>query len=70
MKIKKTHGIPDVPEQNKNHKNMERVQQGDTTKEMRITTKEMTERRTKMKMKSTVAKTRTGKLYDPGQTKF
>jgi hypothetical protein len=23
-----------------------------------------------MKMKSTVAKTRTGKLYDPGQTKF
>ena len=36
VKIKKTHGIPDVPEQNKNHKNMERVQQGDTTKEMRI----------------------------------
>ena len=49
---------------------MERVQEGDKIKEMRITTKEMTERRTKMKMKSTVAKTRTGKLYDPGQTKF
>ena len=66
----KAHEIPDVSEQKESHKNMERVQQGDTTKEMRITTKEMTERRTKMKMKSTVAKTRTGKLYDPGQTKF
>ena len=39
-------------------------------KKMRIITEEMTERRTKMKMKSAVAKTRTGKLYDPGQTKF
>jgi hypothetical protein len=70
VKIKKAYEIPDVSEQKESHKNMERVQEGDTTKEMRITTKEMTERRTKMKMKSTVAKTRTGKLYDPGQTKF
>ena len=70
MKIKKTHEIPDVSEQKESHKNMERVQEGDKTKEMGITTKEMTERRTKMKMKSTVTKTRTGKLYDPGQTKF
>ena len=35
----KAHEIPDVSEQKESHKNMERVQQGDTTKEMRITTK-------------------------------
>ena len=32
----KAHEIPDVSERKESHKNMERVQQGDTTKEMRI----------------------------------
>jgi hypothetical protein len=49
---------------------MERVQEGDTTEKMRKIPEEMTEREDEMKMKSAVTKTRTGKLYDPGQTKF
>ena len=41
------HGIPDVSEQNESHKNIERVQEDNTAKKMRIIPEEMTEREDK-----------------------
>ena len=69
MKIKKTHGIPDVPEQNKGHKNMKRAQQGDTTKEMRIIPEEMTEREDKNENEVSGGKNANRKVSDPDRTK-
>ena len=59
-----------MSEQKESHKNMERVQQGDTTKEMRIIPEEMTEREDKNENEVSGGKNANGKLYDPGQTKF